>query len=68
MSNKVTIELVDEQLDAMILDALKSQYEDALTCTTWLDEDEQYNKEIAEHLKHVLMHNMTPDQKKEYFK
>ena len=66
---KYLIEVTDEQMDEMILEELKCQYECA-SLDYWssgLKEDQEYNKKIAEALKLVLKHNMTEAQYEEYF-
>ena len=64
---KYVIEVTGEQMDEMILEELKTQYELALEPYGTLFEDEEYNKTIAEALKLVLKHNMTEAQYEEYF-
>ena len=65
--NRFSIELCDEQLDAILLSELKGQYELVLSCDPWCKEDAKYNRKVAKALKLVLKHNMLTDEAEEYF-
>ena len=66
---KLSIHVTHEIADEILLEQLKSQYEDCFYQDPILnDDDKKYVKRIRKALKRVLKHNMTPDEQLAYFK
>ena len=64
---KIELELVPEQIEAIVVQELKEQYGMGLDYDPWDKHDKKYNKKLMKALKRVLEYNMTSDEAEEFF-